>query len=377
MLLVAANAGAADRDEWHMEYKFKQRISICEMLNRYSPTEDVKEYFAYVAVPPELDQQRQTHTSFAVNGRFLSFPTTTEQSSYHRPIFMARLPSLTPPDHTNITVTAVYETTLYSRQLIPGSGTNLVSALSPVERNLDLKDSWLLDFKSPGFAAWLRENNLQLQPDESLIAFGRRVGEFVHAHMTYSFPSPTEGKPLSDLCRVLNGHCGQYALLFAGIMRANGIPTRSLAGTWIVTGQGPRHSDAHVKSEFFVEGIGWVPVDSNHGDFGREDGDFFACHLYVEEPMELPSPWGGIWRQFYLQEIYLPCDGGSWDKPTWTHLWTETPLQMPSPPAQKTERTEAQPSAAERLKELKDLYDQGLISKEIYDQKRQQILNSL
>ena len=62
--------------------------------------------------------------------------------------------------------------------------------------------------------------------------------------------------------------------------------------------------------------------------------------------------------------------------PAW-HAWIEPPLQVSSTPAQDTQKTKAQPSAAERLKELKDLYDQGLINKEIYDQKRQQILASL
>jgi alpha-L-fucosidase len=47
------------------------------------------------------------------------------------------------------------------------------------------------------------------------------------------------------------------------------------------------------------------------------------------------------------------------------------------PPAQKTTAPAAKPDAAERLKKVKALYDQGLISKEDYDRKVKEIMDSL
>ena len=46
---------------------------------------------------------------------------------------------------------------------------------------------------------------------------------------------------------------------------------------------------------------------------------------------------------------------------------------QPAPPA----GTQGQPGAADRLKQLKALYDQGLIKQEDYDRKRQEIINSI
>jgi transglutaminase-like putative cysteine protease len=329
-LLLAVKASAAeDSSQWHIQYVAKQRVLFCEVLNRYSPRENVREYFPYAVIPPELAQQRRIQTRFAINGRILRVVTADEHSAYHRPILTARIPATTPADQTNITVTITYETTLYSRKLKPGAVAVPVADLSPAERMLALRESKWSNFTNAEFSSWLRDSGLIRQPQENLIAFGRRVEEFVHEHMTYAFPSPTEGKPLTQLCQVLKGHCGHYAMLFVGIMRANGIPARELVGNWVNTNKKHGHGDPHIKAEYFVRGIGWVPVDANQGQFGREDGNFLTYHLYIE-PLGVPSPGGGTWWTHYFQGIYLPCAGGSWDKPTWNHWFTETPVELSS-----------------------------------------------
>jgi hypothetical protein len=55
------------------------------------------------------------------------------------------------------------------------------------------------------------------------------------------------------------------------------------------------------------------------------------------------------------------------------------PPAPPTPPVSLAPATgnQNQPSAAERLKKLKDLFDQGLINQEQYDQKKKEIMNSL
>jgi len=49
------------------------------------------------------------------------------------------------------------------------------------------------------------------------------------------------------------------------------------------------------------------------------------------------------------------------------------PKPAPPPPA----GTPAKPSAADRLKQLKDLLDQGLINQDQYDQKKKEIIDSM
>lgn len=61
------------------------------------------------------------------------------------------------------------------------------------------------------------------------------------------------------------GECGDYSALFIALSRAKGIPARSVVGYWAVSG----NDQTHVWSEFFLEGIGWIPVDAT---IGQQDG---------------------------------------------------------------------------------------------------------
>lgn len=386
-LLAAIACHAAESDEWHMEYAPKQRVLVCENLNRYSPGENVREYYPYASIPPELAQQRRIQSSFAVNGQVIRAVTTNEHSAYHRPIFMGRIPAFRPADHTNITVSVLYEVTLYTRRLKPGPAAASIPGLFSTEKMLALRESKWLDFNNPEFASWLQAKGLTRQPQESLITFGKRAREFVHDHMTYAFPSPTtDGKPLTRICQALTGSCGHYAMLFVGIMRANGIPARELVGNWVDTTRSS--PNPHVKAEFYVQGIGWVPVDATQGVFGQEDGNFLTYHLNME-PLVVPNWSGGSWSACCFQGIYLPCEGGSWDKPKWNHWFLETPVQLSASEQLSAGRKTVSSSipavtpaptardSSQRLKELKSLYDQGLINKDVYEQKKKEILDSL
>jgi hypothetical protein len=56
---------------------------------------------------------------------------------------------------------------------------------------------------------------------------------------------------------------------------------------------------------------------------------------------------------------------------------TDIPLDINHTRPAKPNPSAQQPAAVDRLKAVKALYDQGLITKEQYDQKVQQIMNSL
>lgn len=372
-MLAAITCGAADRDDWHMEYEPQQRVSVTYYLNRNTPLGTVKEYDAFAAVAPELAQQRQVRSRFQVNGQLFRVFYTNELSFYRRPIMIARIAALTPADRANITVSVTHEVTLYARHLVSGAATNVVPALSAHERALETTSSSVLDYKSATFASFLDKNHLRREPLESPIAFGTRAQQFLQKNMT---GVQTGNKSLSETCVSLRGQCGEYAWMFVGIMRANGIPARALVGHWVNTTPGHTSDSPHVKTEFFAEGVGWVPVDPA-SSFGTEDGNFITFHLYLEEPMALPTPHWNVQKQGHLQGIFLPVTGASWDQSK-LRAWTVSMLieSFKTPPSQTT-TSSSKPNITTRLKELKSLFDQGLISQEIYDQKRKEIVDSL
>ncbi len=55
-----------------------------------------------------------------------------------------------------------------------------------------------------------------------------------------------------------NGECGDYSALFIALSRAKGIPARPVVGYWAISGT----DQTHVWAEFYLEGIGWIPVDA-------------------------------------------------------------------------------------------------------------------
>ena len=63
-----------------------------------------------------------------------------------------------------------------------------------------------------------------------------------------------------------------YAVLFAALARAGGVPARPLAG-YIVSDVTRRSVQPHYWAEFYLEKIGWIPVDPLLGD-GLRFGDF-------------------------------------------------------------------------------------------------------
>lgn len=59
------------------------------------------------------------------------------------------------------------------------------------------------------------------------------------------------------------GDCGAYSFVFASLCRANGIPARVVWGTTKTSVEfaEPGHMSGHVWAEFYLRGVGWVPVE--------------------------------------------------------------------------------------------------------------------
>src|SRR3989339_88011 len=57
------------------------------------------------------------------------------------------------------------------------------------------------------------------------------------------------------------GDCGEYTLLYNAILRAFGIPARTVTGGWSLGS-----NQWHVWSEILIPGYGWIPVDTSASD---------------------------------------------------------------------------------------------------------------
>lgn len=71
------------------------------------------------------------------------------------------------------------------------------------------------------------------------------------------------------------GECGDYSALFVALCRAKGIPARPVVGYWAVSG----YDQTHVWAEFFLQGIGWIPVDATIGQQNPEKRSYYFGNM--------------------------------------------------------------------------------------------------
>ncbi|MBV9124563.1 MAG: transglutaminase domain-containing protein [Planctomycetes bacterium] len=125
--------------------------------------------------------------------------------------------------------------------------------------------------------------------------FARRVFLAIRSGFSYEYRLGMDWRA-SAVAQARKSDCGGLSILFVSIMRANGIPARTLYGRWAASARpadqlsGAPYYQTHVKAEFFGNGVGWVPVDvasailhdrSREGlrYFGQDAGDFLTFHV--------------------------------------------------------------------------------------------------
>ena len=124
--------------------------------------------------------------------------------------------------------------------------------------------------------------NAGVRPDTDPIKKALRIYEYLGRELSYgSFPDA--GKRPADVIESKKAHCGEYAMLFVKLCQEAGVPARRCAGFAFAENAQNKNDigvSGHNWAEFYVEGIGWIPVDPTMGDkddlrkqyyFGRID----------------------------------------------------------------------------------------------------------
>jgi hypothetical protein len=122
---------------------------------------------------------------------------------------------------------------------------------STADKIADVADALVRGVKSPYTKAW-------------------RIYDYVVARLSYA-QDPEAADPVEAIDRQ-KGDARTYAVLFSALARNAGIPARPVAG-YIVTDPLKRTVRPHFWAEFYLERIGWLPVDPLLGD-GLRFGDF-------------------------------------------------------------------------------------------------------
>ncbi|HEX8459283.1 MAG TPA: transglutaminase domain-containing protein [Pyrinomonadaceae bacterium] len=104
-----------------------------------------------------------------------------------------------------------------------------------------------------------------------------------HVVSTVKYDKSGQGWGRGDIyyaCDARRGNCTDFHAIFIGYCRALGIPARFAIGFPLPTDRGAGQvSGYHCWAEFYVEGIGWIPVDASEAakDPARREY-FFGAH---------------------------------------------------------------------------------------------------
>ena len=293
-LLLSATtlAPAAEPPAYKLETAFAQSIEANLTYESHTPNLVAREWILFGARLVDLPGQVKTSSTMEPGGR-----EARELSELRRPLWVGRVPADTPEHAKSIALFITIKADLLSRHLVelrPGDKRPHAPALGDKERQASLLSHGMIDLKDAQFQQWLDTHELRRGKNESDLDCARRTFLVIRKNFTYEYKAIMDRRT-GLVCKLGRSDCGGLSSLFVATLRTNKIPARMLAGRWAQSDrkgaklEGVEYHQWHVKSEFFAEGIGWVPVDmsaavTQRGGkelayFGHDHGDFVVFHL--------------------------------------------------------------------------------------------------
>jgi hypothetical protein len=216
-----------------------------------------------------------------------------------RHLLMTILSAADGVDAHKLKMGALYQMQLFKRTLITASfksqNTKDPARPRPEELAQSLTPTETLDFDAPAFQEALAENDLRPRGNETELDFARRAFATLKSQLHYQYRADLDRRS-SAVWKTRTSDCGGINGLFVSVMRANGIPARTLCGRWAQSAKagdqlgGVPYAQWHVKCEFYLARVGWIPVDLSgavqcapspdpgFAYFGSDHGDFITMH---------------------------------------------------------------------------------------------------
>ncbi len=269
-----------------------------------------------------------------------------DSSPLRRPILSVRVPVRSARQQQELEVDFTCTATLHARRLASMEANDRRPAAAPLSAALTkayLAANSLVDHEAPSFRAWLKSEGLRRGEQEGEVDFAYRVFTYLRSKLQYEYKEEMDRR-VSHVCQSLQTDCGGMSCLFVGILRANGMPARVLVGRWAQSAEsgaklgGVAYYQTHVKAEFFVQGLGWVPVDLSAAVnaeppqdpkwfFGNDPGDFLVFH--VDYDLQVDSIHFGTKTILSMQGIqYWAAGTGDFSNKEYRESWLVKPLPL-------------------------------------------------
>ncbi len=301
--------------------KSAKRIKAVLTIEMKAPNLLADEWSIYVCQIPELPGQFEAKTALFPRGRVVR-----DLSESGRPIVVTQIPSQGEQFRKGVKARAEYETILLERRLEKREADDppapAVPPLDPRARRLWLSNAHQFDYNHPRFKAWLEENKLRREAGESEVNFARKAFLAVRQGFTHYEGEDAEHMA-SKVCEVGKSDYAGLTAVFVSALRANGIPTRILAGRMVMyNGKPNKNPWPHARTEFYATGLGWVPADPAGAIrsgrktqglefFGNDNGDFLTHH--IDTDIVLDTYFGSKSYEWMMDPGLWEIGGGSLD----------------------------------------------------------------
>lgn len=307
------------------------RIDAIYQARVSAPRMNAREWVFFVPRPPDLPSQRILGAETVPAGEVVA-----ERSPLRRPVHRTGIPVTAASLRSAARIEARTEALLFSRRLVRGAG-RPVPGLSEADRSLFLRGTAEFNHGSMEVRKWIAANRLERRRDEGEVDFARRVFRHVAEHFRYEYRGEQD-RSAPHVCRAGASDCGGLSVLFATVLRSQGVPARILAGRWARSADPAEkvgevsYRQEHIIAEFFAQGVGWVPADpagavmhdKSVGKleyFGNDPGQFLTLH--VDNELLLDTARFGVRKMTLLQRASFWARGdGSVQDAVMTEDWT-------------------------------------------------------
>jgi hypothetical protein len=259
-------------------------------------TKGVTEVQVFAPVFPTLERQQIiSETALAIRPMpETGYPQVqSDLSSLHRNILLTQADMTTTTKGFTATLSA--HLVLNSIQLVDLGPAEPVPDIKPLPEEIrknSLRSTTFFNFRNADFQNWLDVNNLHPAYQETRLDFARRMYKYIQNNFTYYYSNDLN-RAATNTIKTGKTDCGGFSILYSSILRYHGIPARTLVGRWAEYGDDDEECECHVKSEFYLAHVGWVPVDVTSGVtdhtnpddmsfFGVDDGNFLTMHVDPE-----------------------------------------------------------------------------------------------
>jgi Transglutaminase-like superfamily len=306
ILLSLPVLGRADEPKYFLETKDVQKVVAKLPYGVTCPKIQATEWAVVMPQLPELPGQTKVKTTLAAVPPGPTAVLLKDRNALARPMLALRIPAKTPELKTSMNVLVTYEATLRSRALTKLDPNSLdlnievpkVVELSAADRKKALAATTKLDFETPVFKKWLTDQKLIREPKETDIDFARRSFEALK-DVKFILGAQLDRKASAVALAKKSDDSGM-ANLYVAVLRANKVPARILYGRWTEPAVKAKNYQWHTSSEFYADGVGWVPVDPSRairrygevggaGYFGHDGGDFLVFHVDPDIMVDVPG----------------------------------------------------------------------------------------